>query len=89
MLDYRHDFSSSKYKNELEEIMSDRDTIVNVFRDKFSEYGYYSGYGEVLIIDNQVYISISCYKDNNLGVLFVEYDFDNNKVLDYSYIEIK
>ena len=89
MLDYRHDFSSSKYKNELEEIMSDRDTIVNVFRDKFSEYGYYSGYGEVLIIDNQVYISISCYKDNKLGVLFVEYDFDNNKVLDYSYIEIK
>lgn len=89
MLDYRHDFSSSKYKNELEEIMSDRDTIVNVFRDKFSEYGCYSGYGEVLIIDNQVYISISCYKDNKLGVLFVEYDFDNNKVLDYSYIEIK
>lgn len=89
MLDYRHDFSSSKYKNELEEIMSDRDTIVNVFRDKFSEYGYYSGYGEVLIIDNQVYISISCYKDNKLGVLFVEYDFDNNRVLDYSYIEIK
>lgn len=89
MLDYRHDFSSSKYKNELEKIMSDRDTIVNVFRDKFSEYGYYSGYGEVLIIDNQVYISISCYKDNKLGVLFVEYDFDNNKVLDYSYIEIK
>lgn len=89
MLDYRHDFSSSKYKNELEEIMSDRDTIVNVFSDKFSEYGYYSGYGEVLIIDNQVYISISCYKDNKLGVLFVEYDFDNNKVLDYSYIEIK
>jgi hypothetical protein len=89
MLDYRHDFSSSKYKNELEKIMSDRDTIVNVFSDKFSEYGYYSGYGEVLIIDNQVYISISCYKDNKLGVLFVEYDFDNNKVLDYSYIEIK
>ena len=89
MLDYRYNFSSSKYKNELEEIMSDRDTIVNVFRDKFSEYGYYSGYGEVLIIDNQVYISISCYKDNKLGVLFVEYDFDNNRILDYSYIEIK
>lgn len=89
MLDYRYDFSSSKYKTELEEIMSDRDTIINVFRDKFSEYGYYSGYGEVLIIDNQVYISISCYKDNKLGVLFVEYDFDNNRVLDYSYIEIK
>ena len=89
MLDYRYDFSSSKYKTELEEIMSDRDTIINVFRDKFSEYGYYSGYGEVLIIDNQVYISISCYKDNKLGVLFVEYDFDNNRILDYSYIEIK
>ena len=89
ILSYRDDFSNSKYKNELEEIMSDKDTIVSVFRDKFSEYGYYDGYGNILIIDNQVYISIPCYKDNKLGVLFVEYDFDNNKVLDYSYIEVK
>lgn len=89
MLDYRDDFSASKYKTELEEIMSDRDTIVSVFRDKFSEYGYYDGYGNILIIDNQVYISIPCYKDSKLGVLLIEYDFDNNRVLDYSYIEIK
>ena len=89
ILSYRDDFSSSKYKNELEEIMSDKDTIVNVFRDKFSEYGYYDGYGNILIIDNQVYISISCYKDNKLGVLLIEYDFNNNRVLDYSYMEVK
>lgn len=89
ILSYRDDFSSSKYKNELEEIMSDKDTIVNVFRDKFSEYGYYDGYGNILIIDNQVYISIPCYKDNKLGVLLIEYDFNNNKVLDYSYMEVK
>ena len=89
ILNYRNDFSSSKYKNELEEIMSDKDTIVNVFRDKFSEYGYYDGYGNILIIDNQVYISISCYKDNKLGVLLIEYDFNNNRVLDYSYMEVK
>ena len=89
ILNYRNDFSASKYKNELEEIMSDKDTIVNVFRDKFSEYGYYDGYGNILIIDNQVYISISCYKDNKLGVLLIEYDFNNNRVLDYSYMEVK
>ena len=89
ILSYRDDFSASKYKNELEEIMSDKDTIVNVFRDKFSEYGYYDGYGNILIIDNQVYISISCYKDNKLGVLLIEYDFNNNRVLDYSYMEVK
>ena len=89
ILSYRNDFSSSKYKNELEEIMSDKDTIVNVFRDKFSEYGYYDGYGNILIIDNQVYISIPCYKDNKLGVLLIEYDFNNNRVLDYSYMEVK
>ena len=89
ILSYRGDFNSSKYKNELEEIMSDKDTIVNVFRDKFSEYGYYDGYGNILIIDNQVYISISCYKDNKLGVLLIEYDFNNNRVLDYSYMEVK
>lgn len=89
ILSYRDDFSSSKYKNELEEIMSDKDTIVNVFRDKFSEYGYYDGYGNILIIDNQVYISIPCYKDNKLGVLLIEHDFNNNRVLDYSYIEVK
>lgn len=89
ILSYRDDFSASKYKNELEEIMSDKDTIVNVFRDKFSEYGYYDGYGNILIIDNQVYISIPCYKDNKLGVLLIEYDFNNNRVLDYSYMEVK
>lgn len=89
ILSYRDDFSSSKYKNELEEIMSDKNTIVNVFRDKFSEYGYYDGYGNILIIDNQVYISITCYKDNKLGVLLIEYDFNNNRVLDYSYMEVK
>lgn len=89
ILSYRDDFSASKYKNELAEIMSDKDTIVNVFRDKFSEYGYYDGYGNILIIDNQVYISISCYKDNKLGVLLIEYDFNNNRVLDYSYMEVK
>ena len=89
ILSYRDDFNSSKYKNELEEIMSDKDTIVNVFRDKFSEYGYYDGYGNILIIDNQVYISIPCYKDNKLGVLLIEYDFNNNRVLDYSYMEVK
>ena len=64
------------------------DKIIDIFKNTFKDYGYYDGlgFGDVLIIDDKMYISISSYKDNRLGTIFVDYDFDNNIILNYEYI---
>ena len=88
LIDYRTDYKDSKYKNELEKIVNDEDKIIDIFKNTFKDYGYYDGlgFGDVLIIDDKMYISISSYKDNRLGTIFVDYDFDNNIILNYEYI---
>lgn len=88
LIDYRTDYKDSKYKNELEKIVNDEDKIIDIFKNTFKDYGYYDGlgFGDVLIIDDKMYISISSYKDNRLGTIFVDYDFDNNVILNYEYI---
>ena len=86
IIDYRKDFYNSKYKEELNLVISDNYNISKILDDSLGEYVFYKNFGDVLIIDGKNYISILCYKGNELGVLLVEYDFDNNIILNYNYI---
>lgn len=86
IIDYRKDFHDSKYKEELNLVISDNYNISKILDDSLGEYVFYKNFGDVLIIDDKTYISILCYKENETGVLLVEYDFDNNIILNYNYI---
>ncbi|UKI27866.1 MAG: hypothetical protein L6V91_04780 [Bacilli bacterium] len=46
---------------------------------------YIKTFGDLIIIDGKEYISSLCYKGNEIGALLIDYDFDNNKVLNYKY----
>lgn len=86
IIDYRKDFHDSKYKEELNLVISDNYNISKILDDSLGEYVFYKNFGDVLIIDDKTYISILCYKENETGLLLVEYDFDNNIILNYNYI---
>ena len=85
ILDYRRNFTNSKYANELDVIVSSNDSIINVLNNSIGNYVLYKDFGDFIIIDGKEYISSLCYKNDEIGALLIDYDFDNNKVLDYSY----
>lgn len=85
ILDYRRDFTNSKYVNELDVIVSSNNSIINVLNNSLGNYVLYKDFGDFIIIDGKEYISSLCYKNDEIGALLIDYDFNNNKVLDYSY----
>lgn len=87
LIDYRRDFSTSSYGKELDDIINDNNSIISVLNDTFKDYVLYRDFGDVIIIDNKEYISSLCYKNGTAGSLLIDYDFDNNRVIDYVYME--
>ena len=85
LIDYRRDFTTSKYSSELDIIVNENNTITNALNNSFDGYILYKTFGDLIIIDGKEYISSLCYKGNEIGALLIDYDFDNNKVLNYKY----
>lgn len=85
LIDYRRDFTTSKYSSELDIIVNENNTITNALNSSFDGYILYKTFGDLIIIDGKEYISSLCYKGNEIGALLIDYDFDNNKVLNYKY----
>ena len=85
LIDYRRDFTTSNYSSELGIIVSENNNIAEVLNSSFDGYILYKTFGDLIIIDGKEYISSLCYKGNEIGALLIDYDFDNNKVLDYKY----
>lgn len=85
LIDYRRDFTTSKYSSELDIIVNENNTITNALNNSLDGYTLYKTFGDLIIIDGKEYISSLCYKGNEIGALLIDYDFDNNKVLNYKY----
>lgn len=87
LINYQADFTTSKYKEELNTIIQENNNITSVLNNTFKDYALYKKFGDLIIIDNKEYISSLCYKNEEAGSLLIDYDFDNNKVIDYKYIK--
>lgn len=85
LIDYRRDFTTSKYSSELNTIVSENNNIAEVLNSSLDGYTLYKTFGDLIIIDGKEYISSLGYKGNEIGALLIDYDFDNNKVLNYKY----
>lgn len=85
LIDYRRDFTTSNYSSELNTIVSENNNIAEVLNSSLDGYTLYKTFGDLIIIDGKEYISSLGYKGNEIGALLIDYDFDNNKVLDYKY----
>ena len=86
LISYRTNFSNSRYASELTSIVNSTKDIENQFKSTFQDYYLYNNYGNIIIIDNKTYISITSYKDNKIGTLLVDYDFNTNTIVDYEYL---
>lgn len=86
LISYRTNFTNSKYASELTSIVNSTKDIENQFKSTFQDYYLYNNYGNIIIIDNKTYISITSYKDNRLGTLLVDYDFNTSTIVDYEYL---
>ena len=87
LIGYKKDFSNSKYSNELKTITSNNDTIKELFKEKFPDYYFYNDFGNFIIIDNKPYLSFMAYYKGETKILLIDYDFDNNSIIDYTEID--
>lgn len=87
LIGYKKDFSNSKYSNELKTITSNNDTIKKIFKEKFPDYYFYNDFGNFIIIDNKPYLSFMAYYKGKTKILLIDYDFDNNSIIDYTEID--
>ena len=87
LIGYKKDFSNSKYSNELKTITSNNDTIKKIFKEKFPDYYIYNDFGNFIIIDNKPYLSFMAYYKGKTKILLIDYDFDNNSIIDYTEID--
>ena len=87
LIGHKKDFSNSKYSNELKTITSNNDTIKELFKEKFSDYYLINDFGNFIIIDNKPYLSFMAYYKGKTKILLIDYDFDNNSIIDYTEID--
>lgn len=87
LIGYKKEISNSKYSNELKAITSDNDTIKKTFKEKFPNYYFYNDFGNFIIIDNKPYLSFMTYYKEETKILLIDYDFDNNSIIDYTEID--
>ena len=87
LIGYKKNFSNSKYSNELKTITSNNDTIKKIFKEKFPDYYFYNDFGNFIIIDNKPYLSFMTYYKGKTKILLIDYDFDNNSIIDYTEID--
>lgn len=87
LIENKTDFSNSKYSNELKIISSNSSSIKKLFKDTFPNYYFYNDFGNFIIIDNKPYLTFTAYHNGETKILLVDYDFDNNNIIDYTEID--
>ena len=85
LIDYQTDFKASKYESELNSIINKENNVLNQVNETIKDYYLYESYGDFLIENNKYYILIFCSKDNTSGYLAINYDFENDKIIDYTF----
>ena len=85
LIDYQTDFKASRYKSELNSIINKENNILKQVNETIKDYYLYESYGDFLIENNKYYILIFCSKDNTSGYLAINYDFENDKIIDYTF----
>ena len=53
LIDYRRDFTTSKYSSELDIIVNENNTITNALNNSLDGYTLYKTFGDLIIIDGK------------------------------------
>lgn len=83
---YYTNISSSKYSSLLKSIQEEYQNLPDFFRQAFKDYTAQS-MGDFLIKDGKTYLVFLAYKDNQIGDILVDFDFENKQINHFAYQE--
>ena len=83
---YYTNISSSKYSSLLKSIQEEYQNLPDFFRQAFKDYTAQS-MGDFLIKDDKTYLVFLAYKDNQIGDILVDFDFENKQINHFDYQE--
>ena len=58
-----------------------------LFQETFKDYYLSQTMGDILMKDGKIYLVFLAYKDNQIGDIIVDLDFDNKQIRDFNYQE--
>lgn len=79
--------NSSKYSDLLKNIKEEYKNLPLLFRENLKDYNLTQSMGEILIKDDKIYLTFLAYKNNKIGDILLDFDFDNKKIINFSYLE--
>lgn len=79
--------NSSKHSLLLKNIKKEYKNIPALFYKTLKDYDLTQSMGEILIKNNKIYLVFLAYKDNKIGDIILNFDFENKKIIDFSYLE--
>ncbi len=81
------DVSSSKYSSLLKSIQEEYKNLPVLFQEIFKDYYLSQTMGDILMKDGKIYLVFLTYKDNQIGDITVDFDFDNKQIRNFNYQE--
>ena len=81
------DVSSSKYSSLLKSIQEEYKNLPVLFQETFKDYYLSQTMGDILMKDGKIYLVFLVYKDNKMGDIILNFDFENKQIVDFNYSE--
>ena len=81
------DVSSSKYSSLLKSIQEEYKNLSVLFQETFKDYYLSQTMGDILMKDGKIYLVFLVYKDNKMGDIILNFDFENKQIVDFNYSE--
>ena len=81
------DVSSSKYSSLLKSIQEEYKNLPVLFQETFKDYYLSQTMGDILMKDGKIYLVFLVYKDNQIGDIIVDFDFENKQIVEFNYSE--
>lgn len=81
------DVSSSKYSSLLKSIQEEYKNLPVLFQETFKDYYVSQTMGDILMKDGKMYLVFLAYKDNQIGDILVDFDFENKQINRFDYQE--
>ena len=81
------DVSSSKYSSLLKSIQEEYKNLPKFFQETFKDYYLSQTMGDILMKNGKIYLVFLVYKDNKMGDIILNLDFENKQIVDFNYSE--
>lgn len=79
--------NSSKYATLLNDIKEEYKNLPTLFQETLKDYYLTQSMGDILIKDDKIYLVFLAYKDNKIGDIILNFDFENKQIVDFNYSE--